>query len=266
MAAMIALCFANGRAANGAETVKDDKLGFTLTVPDGFKRADMLIGLVPDAVYAFLNDSSGIMLFIEKMGGTISTEPSNPRMPTDFKGRLFTIKWQQFDIRAIEIPERTEDGDLITYNAQIPLKGEAIQVKLVGPAERKSEVSKLLTETVTGLRGEPNLSRQKLRSSPLANSKHDGKVAVIVAIVLAVVGLIGLWLISRKAPRGTVLAIAACVYFGSFAARDNESPEVMTLTLAMRLLGFAGGILGLLDLVSKRKKRRSTPPPLPPPQ
>ena len=76
-----------------------------------------------------------------------------------------------------------------------------------------------------------------------------------MAIVVVVGGLIGLWFISRIAPKGTVLVIAIGIWVCGALIGDVHIRELLMLAGAMKMLGFAGGILGLVDFF-----RRRTPP------
>ena len=78
---------------------------------------------------------------------------------------------------------------------------------------------------------------------------------IAFAIVFVIGGLIALFFVSKKTPKGTVLAIAAVIYVASFAAQGIRIREVVLLTGAARMLGFAGGILGIIDLVRRRSPK-----------
>jgi hypothetical protein len=242
------------------ETIVDDARGFTLTLPDGFVPNPDLIGAAPGIVHAFVlgdprDDELDIILFIEQMRGTIGREPFKPEyLPPDFQGRVFTTRWQEYDVDAFEVPEQLGEVQTITYNVQIPLKGAAIQVKLFGPADRESEIKPLLTETLAGLKGESNWSQSAAPSS-LTSSQNYGVVLLTFAIVFILGGLVVLWLISRVAPKGVVLAIAAVIYCVGIGLTGVRVREVVMLTGALKMLGFAGGILGIVDLVRKREPK-----------
>lgn len=241
------------------QTVVDDTRGFILTLPQGFEPNPDLVGATPDIVHAFLlgdptDDELDIMLFIEKMPGTIGRERLKPEyLPPGFQGRLFTTQWQGFDVDAFAVPEQLGDIKTITYNVQVPLKRAAIQVRLFGPVDRESELTKLLAETLAGLKGESNWIQSAVPSSSAASSRTYGFILLAVAIVFILGGLIVLWLVSRKAPKGTVLAMAVGVYFAGVALDGVRVREIVMLTGALRMLGVAGGILGIVDLLRKRK-------------
>ncbi|MCE9544077.1 MAG: hypothetical protein K8T25_00915 [Planctomycetia bacterium] len=79
-----------------------------------------------------------------------------------------------------------------------------------------------------------------------------GQVLLVISAVVIICGLVGLWIISRYAPKGTVLAISAAMYVASWGIDTNHVRELVLICGLMRLLGFVGGILGIFDLVRKR--------------
>ncbi len=243
------------------ETVVDDARGFTLTLPEGFVRDPYLVRAAPAIVHGFIlgdpnDDQLDIILFIEQMRGTIGRERLKPEgLPPGFQGRMFTTRWQGFDVDAFELPEQLGEIKTITYNVQIPLKRAAIQVKLFGPADRKAELRALLAKTLGGLEGESNWIQSAMPSSPVASSQNYGVILLAFAIMFVLGGLVVLWLVSRKASKGTVLAIAVGIYVAGLALASIRVREIMVLSGALKMLGFAGGILGIVDLVGKRKRR-----------
>ena len=135
-----------------ADTITDPKLGFTLKLSSEFIPRPDLVGATPDIVHAFqfgeaTEGEIAVLLFIEKLGGVIGRERLNKQdMPLGFNGELFVTTWQGFEVDGFEVPETVSGIDAVTYNVQIPLKGEAIQVKLFGPADREGILKPLLRQ------------------------------------------------------------------------------------------------------------------------
>lgn len=258
---LAAIMVASSPQAGAMETLVDDARGFSLTLPDGLVPAPDLVGASPDIVHGFVlgdptDDEVDIMLFIEEMHGTIGRERLKVEdLPPGFEGRVFTTSWGGFEVDAFEVPEQLGEIEVITFNVQIPLKRSAIQVKLFGPADRKAELKKLLSRTLAGLEGESNWIQSAVPLSPVASSRNYGTILLAFAIALILGGLIVLWLVSRSAPRGTVLVIAAAIYFAGMALEGIRVREVLMLAGALKMLGFAGGMLGIVDLVRKREPR-----------
>lgn len=235
------------------ETIVDPERRFTLTLPNGFSAYPGVVGTAPNIVHAFVlgdpnDDAIDIFLFIEKMRGTIGREHVKPEdLPPSFQGRSFVTSWQGFQIDGFEVPEQAGEIETVTYNVQIPLRRAAIQIKLFGPTAREAELKQLLTEILIGLKGESNWSDS-------AVSGDDRRLVLLsTAIGIIIGGLVALFLISKKTPKGTVLAIAAAIYVASWSFDGVRSRDMLLLRGSMRMLGFAGGILGIIDLVRKRK-------------
>ena len=243
------------------ETAADNTRGFTLTLPDGFVANSELIGAAPEAVDGFVlgdptDNELDIVLFIERMRGTIGRKRLTPDdFPPGFQGRVFTTRWQGFDIDGIAVPEQVGQIKTITYNVQIPLQRAAIQVKLFGPADRESELKSLLAETLAGLKGESSWIPSAMPYSPVTSSKSYRFILLAFAVLIILAGLVALWLVSRSAPKGTVFAIAVGIYIAGSTLTGIRIREVMLLEGTLRMLGFAGGILGIIDLVRRGKAR-----------
>lgn len=244
---------------SAGDTVVDEALGFTLRLPDGFVANPDLVGAAPNIVHCFVlgdptDDKQDIFLFIEDMRGVIGRERLKPEeLPPGFQGRLFTTQWQGFDVDAFAVPEQVDEVKFINYNVQIPLKRSAVQIRLVGLADRDSELKVLLAEILAGLEGDSNWIRSAVPG--LASSEEYGSVLLVFAIVILVGGVVAFWLIAKRTPKGTVLAIAAAMYVASWVLSDIRVREVLMLVGLLRMLGFAGGILGIIDLLRKRKPR-----------
>lgn len=188
-----------------AETVKDKQLGFTLELSDEFTPRPDLVGATPDIVHVFqygeFNEGEvPILLFIEKIGGTIGKERLKVEdFPEGFKGNLFVTKWQGFDVDGIEVPAEANGLDTITYNVQIPLKREAIQVKLLTPAGRAEEYKPLLKTILDGLEGETNWkSTSDMQSTPQKEQSGSVLGFFAVGIVVVLVLLIVLWIVFQQ--------------------------------------------------------------------
>jgi hypothetical protein len=241
-----------------AEKITDSDLGFTLQLSPEFVPRPDLVGATPKIVHAFqfgdvAEGELPIILFIESMNGTIGRERLRQEdMPANSKAVLFITKWQGFEVDGFEIIESDEGKEGVTFNVQIPLKRKAIQVKLFGPIGRKEEVAALLQEVLGGLKGDSNWFAS-IAPTSISGYPYYGMILVGVGFCGVLVGLIVLAVISRKCPQGTVLAIAAIVYFVGSQIDGTRVRELMLLSGGMRLFGIAAGILGIIDLIRKRK-------------
>jgi hypothetical protein len=244
---------------NAGDIMVDNAFGFSIGVPKGFIEQPLQKNAPPNIVHAWILDEQKpgqppTILFIERMRGTIGREHlKREQMPWGFQGRLFTMHWQGFEVDAIEVSERLGDVKYLTYNVQIPLKKEAIQIKLGGPAEQKTEMLKWMEESLDGLRGESNWLPSALPASGLSNSEIYPTILFAIAGVVWLGGFIALYFISRWTPKGTILAISVVIWCLSWAAEGVRIREVIVMMGVVRLLGTAGVILGIVDLIRKRK-------------
>jgi hypothetical protein len=171
---------------NAGETVSDPRLGLRLTAPDGFMQVpDLVRG---DVVYAFQRMSKGEPTFIlvRRLGGTLGREKLDPA-EASAKGpqvSLTTEKWKEFDIDVIRLSEQMGNLRLVTFNAQVPLKPEAVQVTVSGAAGREDELHGLLRSVLSNLDGQTNWLTSKERWKRFFQGIYELAIAVVVVVVL----------------------------------------------------------------------------------
>ncbi len=83
-----------------------------------------------------------------------------------------------------------------------------------------------------------------------------GKVYLAIALVCITISLAGLWFLSKKTPKGTVLGVSVVIYIVGNLIDPGAHRGLYVLKGSIQIIGFLGGILGLIDLFAK--KRRST--------
>jgi hypothetical protein len=193
----------------GEESYRNDAHGFTFTLSSRFlRKTELETGKI---LYAFsrpptLDGENGILITIERLGGTIGREPIDfdrlkERHPT---ATLLSLTWNEFPISAIRIPEVIDGVRTVTYNVQIPLIPEAIQIKISGAESNEREVYTLLGSVVASTQGKTNWFMDEKRAE--SGTKRLMQLVLLVGIAFGV--LIGLWhrLERRKSKhvRGTV--------------------------------------------------------------
>lgn len=80
-----------------------------------------------------------------------------------------------------------------------------------------------------------------------------GKIYIAITIAAFIGALVGFYFLARKGPRGAVLIVAVALYCGGMSIPDSNVREVHLLEGILRLTGFVGGILGIIDLLRKRR-------------
>jgi len=231
-----------------AERIEDETLHFTLRLPDGFEKYPALVGETPDTVHAFIrgnpnDEAPDIVLLIERMRGTLGRNRLDPHdMPAGFKGRLMTANWHPFELDCVEVREELEGMMFVTYNVQVPLKEEAIQLKLAGRMERKAELQSLLAEILNGLEGDSNWIPSLFESS-FGLSKWYRAVKLTIGIVIVAGGSGVLWLASKKR---RILATSIVIFAIGWLPDGMRLVEARLLSGSLKMLGVAGIVIHFL--------------------
>lgn len=246
-------------SVGAAEDVVDKQLHFSLQLPDGFVPRPELINVQPDIVHAFgmgdpTDDQLDITLVIERMRGVIDRKQLTAGdMPAGFRGNLSSASWKGFEVQVISIPETIGSIDAITYNVQIPLKPEAIQIKLFGGSDRKEYLRNLLPQILAGLDGQSNWIASAIPSPQLTNSDSYGNVLLGGAIVLVAIGVVGYLRAWRTSKRGTILILGVVLLVSGSAVASYHVREALMFGGSLKFLGSIGVLLGIIDLLRKRK-------------
>jgi hypothetical protein len=247
-----------------AEQVNDSNLKFSLSIPDEFVRDPQLAGAQPDFVYAFRKTEPqdiGVVIIIERMRGTIRRERLDlSKAPPGFAGRVLTVRWHDFDLDALEVPEQVNGIETVNYNVQVPLKPEAIQIRVVGRRDRKDHLLQLTNGLLGSLQGDSNWLRSSAPPA-LAQSSSYGLIILAACATGLIGGLFALWLVRRVSSRGAVLGLAALIYAISWMIGPGETREMRATVGTLRMLGFLGFLLGLFDVFNRPKAKRAAAKP-----
>jgi hypothetical protein len=190
----VCLVFILGLAAaalGAGEAVSHPQLGFRLTVPDGFKPApERIQGKV---LYAYQREAAagqpvGTFLLVSRLGGVLGREKITPQQIAAANPRVTVIddKWKGFDVQVFRVPEEADGVQMLTFNAQVPLKPEAVQVTVIGEAAREAELRGVLRSALDGLDGETNWLTDKQRMDSLTDGM--AQLIVTIGVVIFVVG------------------------------------------------------------------------------
>ncbi len=242
---------------------------FTADLPDGFVPAPQVVAANPKFVQAFQRtDDDGIVTAVvfDRMGGTIDRKPLDPKyLPPGSKARLLRTHSHGFAVDEFEVPEQLGPTAMVNYNVQVPLKPSAVQLRVIGRQDHAAELQALTDAILANLNGDtnwlPSASPPSLAESP----RYTTYLVTVMAAIL-IVGLTLLWLLHRRAPRGTALAVAVLVYLASYGFGIGISREAKGAIGITRLTGFLGILIGAYDLFRHPtpNSRASVPPPLPP--
>jgi hypothetical protein len=253
-----AVAFLALAAGGRAEQIQDAQFRFSLTIPDGFERMPTLPPEKPKWIYGFAKkgpDGARFAIVVEHMGGMLRRERLDRRdvLPGS-QARLHTVRWQGFDIDAIEIPEEARGVALATIKAQVPLKPEAIQVTVVGPRDRRDESLALVNQLLAGLRGESNWLGS-VAPRDLANSTHYGLLLILAMAAGGIGGFAVLYLLTRMGPRGTLAVLGGAVILVALLMPHSRTREAIATTAAMNLAGILSLGFGLFECFREPKKK-----------
>jgi hypothetical protein len=145
-----------------AKNIKNKELKFSLEVPKGFVDFPDGKKFGQDAIYSYVkgdltDQEPDIVIIIERMKGTVSQkllgEKTIPK-GADIGYELYD--WGKFKLECFVIKEKF--GDIISHtrNIQIPLKKEAIQLKVIGLASKDEELKNITKSILKSLNGISN--------------------------------------------------------------------------------------------------------------
>lgn len=245
-----------------AEELVDRQLDFTLQLPQRVVPRPDLVGQTPDIVHAFEltpvdEDQYPIVLLIERMRGTLPNsrlKVTNRLLNTKLK--LFTTTWQGFTLDATEVPENIEGVQTVTFNVQIPLKREAIQVRLFGLAEQSNEMHTLLNAALLGLHGKSNWIASVMPSF-IQDSDLYSLALMGFAGVFLICGTILFWRTATRTSHGLVLIISLLSFLFGLSLYEIRIREALVLRGTLQCLAWVGFAIGFSQF--GRKKRRPSP-------
>lgn len=176
------------------ETVSHPQLRFQLSVPEGFVRD--VLREQGDTVCAFQrapggDQKVGTFIVISRLGGVLGREKIDPEEVAAMNPQIIlsTERWQGFEIDVFRVPKQAEGLQLLTFNAQVPLRPEAVQVSVVGEADRENELRGVLQSVLSNLDGQTNWLSTGQRIGRLAEGIVGFAITVgLVVMIAAAVG------------------------------------------------------------------------------
>ena len=251
------------------EQVNDPALGLTMQLPTGFSPAPEIMATDRTVLHAFRRagppGEGQTIVYITKLRSVIGRERLKASdMPAGANAKLLTTAWKGFEVDVIELHESLLGKDIITYNVQIPLKPNAIQLSVAGPAANSTELWAIVNSTLATLNGPSNWTPSVVPAS-FTKSPAYGLILLGIALVFLIAGLLVLWFIGRRAPKGVVVGIATFAYLLSWSIPHPAPREFYMVSGTLRMFGVIGIILGIIDLCKKRPSAQTSPPVIAPP-
>jgi hypothetical protein len=149
-----------------AQKITDGELGMSLTIPAKFREFPEAKQQMPSIRRAWITGQPGTEDFAivgyQLMGGVIGRErltvASMPpgSFPPGVTPELRTEKWKEFDVDVIAVRAKQGDFEIVALTAQVPLKPQALQVLVTGPAAHEKELAALFRSVLATLDGPTN--------------------------------------------------------------------------------------------------------------
>ena len=210
-----------GRPAR-AQEVTSGTPKFRMTIPDGFKpRPDLNRGdqILTHHRAGITGAQLGAIIAVDRMHGTIGREsPSSNDPKLVAKGiTVETAKWKTFDVWVARQAIQVDGRPAVVWLAQVPLKPEAIQLKVLTDASDEAEGRAMLITVLATIEGETNLLTGEERSQRLVEGAS--RLGLVLGVIIgAVVGVFILRALLRKSS-------PPVPSYGSFDA-PSMSPQV----------------------------------------
>lgn len=264
LAWLASIVVTTGLATNSifaGEIITDSKFGFTLKVPDGFKSYSELANPKRNILYLFGVDGDSVwpantVIVIRDMNGLLPQKSTTREdLPASFSGQLYTVTWQGFQVESTTVPESNAKRKTLTINTQIPLRNGAIIVSICGLAHHEKELKKLQVELLSGLSGETNWSA--ISAQDLTVTRDDAGNAALFMGAVFLITMAVFFSISRTQPRFVVLVAGLFLALGFLIPSQSNNRATLFLTAILRLTGFFGLIMGILESFSHDRRRKA---------
>jgi len=177
-------------AATAAQSqVRNAELGYTLTLPHGFTafpegRAQKdMVDCWSEATP--MSAHGAMILCVQRMHGVLPREAMRQEdLPA--ATQLVSFKWKAFDLQGLRSLVSQQSGEqAFVLVTQVPLRREAVQLFLSGPADQEARGQAIMEAILASLEGETNWLTSTERAGRLG--KAAGWWIGIAVAVIAVV-------------------------------------------------------------------------------
>jgi len=176
-------------AATAAQTqVRNSELGYTLTLPQGFTFPEARSQ--KDVVDAWTeatptSPDGALVILIARMHGILPREAMRQEdVPANT--RVVSFKWKSFDVSGFKTQTSQAGKPVFVLVAQVPLRPEAVQLSVAGPADQQTRGQAIMEATLASLEGETNWLTSSERAGRLGTAAAWWiGIAVAAVLVLA---------------------------------------------------------------------------------
>jgi hypothetical protein len=126
-----------------------------------------------------------MILCVQRMHGVLPREAMKPQeLPATTQ--LVSFKWKEFDLQGLRSLVSQAGEQVFVLVTQVPLRREAVQLFLSGPADQETRGQALMTQTLVSLEGESNWLTASERAGRLGTAA-GWWIAIAVAVTAALV-------------------------------------------------------------------------------
>jgi hypothetical protein len=169
--------------------VRNTELGYSLTLPKGFtdfpeaRTQKDIVGSWSEDTPVSANGA--LVLIVGRMRGTLPREVMRQEdIPATTQ--VVSFKWKGFDINGMRTLASQEGKRVFVLIAQVPLRREAVQLSVAGPADQETRGQAIMEATLASLEGESNWLTSTERAGRLGTAAGWWiGIAVAVLAVLA---------------------------------------------------------------------------------
>ncbi len=189
MRVMPAVIFLVVVATAGESQVRNAELGYSLTLPEGFTdfpEARSQKDVVDSWSEATPVSANGALVFlVVRMHGILPREAMRQEdVPANTQ--VVSFKWKGFDVSGLRTQASQEGKPVFVLVAQVPLRPEAVQLSVAGPADQETRGQAIMEATLASLEGETNWLTSTERAGRLGTAAGWWiGIAVAVIAVLA---------------------------------------------------------------------------------
>lgn len=143
----------------GALRAHDPELGFNFEIPAGYE-VFKPTNKPPNQRHSYIKMVEGSpnwVLLVSTLGKPMAkVRLQADQIPPGSGITLADFQWRGLEVNAFRKPEKYDDQDYVTFNVQIPLKEQAIQISFGGPAKEEAALRSMAEKFLSTLDGETN--------------------------------------------------------------------------------------------------------------
>ena len=153
--------------------VRNAELGCSLTMPEGFtdfpaarSQKDVVDAWTETAP---VSANGALVLLVARMHGVLPREALRQEdVPANTQ--VVGFKWKGFDVSGLKTLTTQAGQPVFVLVAQVPLRKEAVQLSVAGPADQEARGQSIMEATLASLEGETNWLTSAERSGRLGRA------------------------------------------------------------------------------------------------